>query len=119
MTDTQQPKDIYVCSRLREEREALGLGQQEIADAVNVSLKTVGRWEKLIAIPSDKLSSLASLGLDVVYILTGTRQPQSEASLTESEQELVARYRCLRPPQQAFIIETVAALAAANGKNVN
>lgn len=119
MTDTQQPKDICVCSRLREEREALGLGQQEIADVASVSLKTVGRWEKLIAIPSDKLSSLASLGLDVVYILTGTRQARSDGSLTEPEQELVAQYRCLRPPQQAFILETVAALAAANGKGAN
>lgn len=119
MTHDQQEKDISVCLRLREEREALGLGQQEIAAAVDVSLKTVGRWEKVIAIPSDKLASLCLLGFDVVYVLTGQRQPQQESSLNEPEKELVANYRGLRDQQQDFIRETVAALAAANGKAAN
>src|SRR5690606_28378919 len=112
MAINQQQKDISVCHRLREQREALRLGQQEVADAVDVSLKTVGRWEKSIAIPSDKLGSLAGLGFDAVYILTGVRQPQPETSLSDQEKSLIDLYRTLSQADQQTVQRTVAALAA-------
>src|SRR5690606_29605746 len=106
--------------RLREERDAMGLSQPKFAAIAGTTKQTLFSWETDKTAPSaSQLADFAAAGVDVVYILTGTRQAQSDASLTEPEQELVAQYRCLRPPQQAFILETVAALAAANGKSAN
>lgn len=63
--------DIFVCSRLKEERERKRLSQAQVAEVLGVTSKTVWRWEKEIPIPSDKLGALQQLGFDVVFILTG------------------------------------------------
>lgn len=59
--------------RLREERARLGLTQQEIADAVNVHVKTVRRWESQVAIPLDAMVPLLAIGYDVQYVASGVR----------------------------------------------
>lgn len=66
-------KDIFVCSRLADERKRLILNQNQVAEYCGVSVKTIGRWEKNIPIPADKLSLLIQLGYDITYILTGVR----------------------------------------------
>jgi transcriptional regulator with XRE-family HTH domain len=68
-----EQKDIYVCSRLKEERLRLKLGQDVVADTCVVTRKTVGRWESNIPIPSDKLGLLRSLGFDSCYVVTGSK----------------------------------------------
>lgn len=86
--------DNNVFFRLKSERERLKIGQAQVADKTNVSLKTVGRWEKEIAIPSDKLSLLAELGFDLLYILTGHRQSIVQATPLDSrERALLTNYR--------------------------
>ena len=82
MTGSQQEKDISVCSRLREERDAANLAQQDIAETLGKSLRTVARWEKTIPIPSDQLAALTELGIDAVYVLTGYR---TERNLTRED----------------------------------
>ncbi len=66
-------KDTSVCLKLGEERKRLRLNQKKVATYCEVSIKTVGRWEKNIPIPADKLALLAQLGYDINYILTGVR----------------------------------------------
>lgn len=68
-----QKTDIFVCSRFKEERERKRISQMQVASELGVTSKTVGRWEKEIPIPSDKLGLLQQLGFDVVFILTGER----------------------------------------------
>lgn len=58
-------------SRLKKERLRLGFGLADVADAAGAHAKTVGRWEKDVAIPGDKLAALTALGFDVLYVLTG------------------------------------------------
>lgn len=111
MTTAQQEKDFSVCSRLREERKALGLDQQQIADALDVSLKTVGRWEKNIAIPSDKLAGLATQGFDVVYVLTGQRMPRPAEGLSERESAVLDNFRALPEEDRAAVQRLTNALA--------
>lgn len=111
MSIEQQEKDISVCSRLREERKAKGLDQQEIADALGVSIKTIGRWEKAIAIPSDKLAALASFGIDVLYVVTGERKAELASSLTANEVKMLGWYRVLSPVDRGVLERTAAALA--------
>ncbi|MBE9564091.1 MAG: helix-turn-helix transcriptional regulator [Proteobacteria bacterium] len=66
-------KDTSVCLRLGEERKRLSLNQNKVAAYCEVSVKTVGRWEKNIPIPADKLALLAQLGYDITYILTSVK----------------------------------------------
>jgi len=60
--------------RLKEERERLGLAQREIADALGVDKSSVYGYERGDrSPPGQHLTTLASLGADVLYIVTGTR----------------------------------------------
>jgi transcriptional regulator with XRE-family HTH domain len=106
----QQEKDISVCLRLREERKAKGLDQQKIADALGVNIKTVGRWEKNIAIPSDKLAALQSFGVDVYYVVTGQHAPVVANGLSSDEAELVEHYRQLPDGDRLHTHKMVTAL---------
>ena len=66
-------EDEYVCSRLKEERRRLKIGQDAVADECGVSKRTVGRWENDTPIPSNQLQYLSRLGFDVLYVVTGSR----------------------------------------------
>lgn len=110
MTSSQQEKDISVCLRLKTERELIKLTQQEVADALDVSLKTVTRWEKLIPIPSDKLGALASLGFDVLYVLTGQRTPAAQP-LSVRESCMLENYRAMAEEDKAAVQRMTHALA--------
>lgn len=110
MAISQQEKDISVCLRLKAEREASRLTQQEVADALCVALKTITRWEKEIPIPSDKLAALATLGIDVLYVLTGQRAP-TVAPMTERESCLLENYRALAEEDKAAMQRMTSALA--------
>jgi transcriptional regulator with XRE-family HTH domain len=74
-------KDTSVCLRLGEERKRLRLNQGKVATYCEVSIKSVGRWEKNIPIPADKLALLAQLGYDINYILTGVKPLPEVAGL--------------------------------------
>lgn len=82
--------DNSVFFRLKNERLRLNLGQSDIANATDVSLKTVQRWEKEIAIPSDKLAVLANFGIDIQYVITGQR---SSAALSLDEAFILDKIR--------------------------
>jgi len=81
---------IPVCARFKQERERLKFGQAAVAGFAEVTAKTVGRWEKEIAIPTDKLEALARIGFDAQYVVTGERCGQA---LPADEQELLEKYR--------------------------
>jgi len=74
-------KDTNVCLRLGEERKRLNLNQNKVAVYCDVNVKTVGRWEKNIPIPADKLALLTQLGYDITYILTGVKLAPQVAGL--------------------------------------
>lgn len=65
--------DTNVCLRLGKERRRLNLNQHKVADYCDVSVKTIGRWEKSTPIPADKLALLVQLGYNITYILTGVK----------------------------------------------
>jgi len=68
--------------RLREEREARGLTQDAMAKNVGVSKRSYCAYEAGETAPSAKLlAALASMGVDVAYLLTGQRTPTSHLSV--------------------------------------
>jgi len=81
--------------RLKDERKALGLSQEEAANLMGVTREHWGRCERGLAVPGGEvLAALATSGADVLYILTGQR---SEASpprrvLSREQETLLDNY---------------------------
>lgn len=110
MSIGQQEKDTSVCLRLKDEREKMRITQQDVAAELDVSLKTVTRWEKSIPIPSDKLGALVRLGFDAYYILTGKRSPAAP-ELTTRESCMLEKYRAMAEEDKAVVQRVTHALA--------
>ncbi len=116
---------------LKEERVRLGLSQMALAEALGVTKWTVINYEKAggrgTPIPADLLSACARLGMDVQYILTGVRssnlnrvaeesgtyrrtEGKGTVSLSNEEQNLLEKYRRLKPQQRTHAQAIVDAL---------
>lgn len=82
--------------RLKAERERLGLTQPEFAEVAGAKKRTLIDWEKGVSSPTAvQLAALATVGVDVLYVLTGERsQPVAPTQeLPRQEQEWLALYR--------------------------
>jgi transcriptional regulator with XRE-family HTH domain len=61
-------------TRLREERKRLGLSQREMGQLGGVAANAQGKYESGERVPkADYLAALASIGVDVLYVLTSRR----------------------------------------------
>lgn len=77
--------------RLKEERERMGFSQLAMGKIGNVKKLTQLNYEKGVRFPDALyLSTLASFGLDVQYVITGTRTTNS---LSVCEQDLISKFR--------------------------
>jgi len=82
-------------ARLREERKALGLKQDQVAHLVGVTREHWGRCERGQAVPGGEvLAAFVRQGADVVYILTGQRSRPTPpmADLSPRVRALVRNY---------------------------
>lgn len=116
--------------RITEERERLGLTQEQVATSCAVSREMWGKYERgKAAMGGEYLFSFAALGADANYILTGARSNAAPALrveqvqagysvevLSKEEQALLDNYRHSPPEGQAAIKTTCAALAKPRGK---
>lgn len=107
--------DKNVCNRLKSERISKNITQKAVALVTDVSEKTVGRWETSIAIPSDKLTLLSDLGLDVLYIVTGQRGNASLVSgietYSDDEKCLIDLFRKMGDSQKELFLSTAQVFA--------
>lgn len=102
----------HLCSDcLKIERKRLKFTQQTLATAIDVSDMTIKRWETGTAIPSDKLSALAMLGFDVLFILTGQR---NLPILNPKEEALLDNYRNSNEAGKKAVETTASAFAYAD-----
>lgn len=87
-------------SRLREERERLGMTQEAFGKAGGVLKRALIRYEKGERSPDAQfLAALAAVGVDVLYVLTGQRQsPAAAAALDEGDRVLLRNFHAA--PQQ-------------------
>jgi len=80
-------------SRLKAERERLGLNQAEFAALGGASKRSQVDWEQGKLVPNAEfLAQLAGQGVDVQFVLTGIA---SSTTLSPEENELVISYRKL------------------------
>lgn len=72
-------------TRLREERERLGLSQVEVGSFAGIDRKTQGNYESGKRSPdATYLGALAAQGVDVLYVITGRREKAAQAVTAEA-----------------------------------
>lgn len=96
--------------RLREERERLGLSQPVFAAHAGTTKQTLFSWESGKTAPNaQQLAALASAGVDVMFVLSGTR---AQPPLQAAEAALLQSYRSCDAAAQVSLLQTAALLAA-------
>ena len=79
--------------RLREERDRLGMNQSDFASAAGTTRKTQFNYETDQRRPdADYLAALAAIGVDVMYVLTGSRSSHAPAVVLSAEEKLLLQY---------------------------
>jgi transcriptional regulator with XRE-family HTH domain len=85
---------VTIGARLREERKRLGLSQTEFGAAVGVAMKSQLNYEAGDRSPDGVyFAASAALGVDVLYVITGSRDYEPPEALTSEEQVLLQHYR--------------------------
>lgn len=98
--------------RLKEERQRLGLNQSDFAALANVAKNSQLNYEKGERSPDAAyLAAVAAAGVDVLYVLTGTRTPRSVEGLSVAEEKVLDNYRSLHEEDQASVRRLTNALA--------
>jgi transcriptional regulator with XRE-family HTH domain len=115
--------DNSIGLRLREERRRLGLSQEEFGALGGEKFvrQTVSYWEKdELSPPSTFLVNAADAGLDVLYVITGRRDPGQTAgpsaidALTPDEQALLTYLKRMNKADKAALLRMAKGLAGAN-----
>ncbi len=99
-------------SRLREERDRLGLTQKEFGDIGGVEPNAQGKYESGERTPkANYLAKVAGEGVDVLYVLTGERTPIPADRLSQAEEHVLGHYRVLPREGQDAIRHMAVSLA--------
>lgn len=120
-------------ARMAEERARLGLSQQDVANACDGTREAVGKYERNVNVPGgEMLRSLAKIGMDIQYILTGTRSKNLDrvaeeagtykaekgvGALSKEEEKVVEMYRHLQPQERTRLKAIIDSLVSAGIKN--
>lgn len=100
--------------RLREERDRLGINQNELADIGGVKRNSQGNYERGRQNPDAAyLLAISKVGIDVMYVLFG-RRDASAGGQTEIEAEVICAFRSLGPADQAVVRRVATGLAEMN-----
>ncbi|NWB54120.1 helix-turn-helix domain-containing protein [Pseudomonas sp. F8002] len=108
-------------SRLRQERERLGLSQKTFGEIGGVEANAQGKYESGGRAPkADYLSRVAERGVDILYVLTGTSTPIQLDNLSQLEEKVLGNYRAMLKEDQDAIRRLTTTLAehsaSMNGK---
>ncbi|MBG6247323.1 MULTISPECIES: helix-turn-helix domain-containing protein [Symbiopectobacterium] len=102
-------------SRLREERDKLGMNQTDFAKLGGQSRGSQAYYERDERSPDARyLSTLSRLEVDVLYVLTGRRTPDI-GDITNDEIELIKLYRSAPLAVKAAVL--AALTAGSNASN--
>ena len=110
-----------ICDRLREEREALGLSQQALAERCGITARSQRNYESGERLPdAGYLAAIAAAGADVLYILTGQRTggasaPPPPRAVSEGDRILLDNFHAAPAQVQAGVKTTLGAFAPGGG----
>ena len=98
-------------ARLKEERQTMGLSQQRFAAIGGVEANAQGKYENGNRMPrSSYLVALSERGVDVLYLLSGSRMPVGVDSLSTAERDILLQFRSLSEAAQNAIRELALSL---------
>lgn len=101
-----------VGERLREERERLGQNQTDFGVAAGVSRGTQKAYELESSSPDVRyLSGLETLGVDVRYVLTGSRVDTDLTDLSDTEGTVLGHMREMSDSDRATLAHLAFAMA--------
>lgn len=110
MIATELHDKSSIGARLRSERERLGLGQLELAEAGGVNRNSQGAYEKGERLPdAGYLAAAAVLGVDALYVITGVRQ--QSAGLSPEQSQLLEYFGAADSHAQDAALTVLEALA--------
>lgn len=99
-------------SRLRQERERLGLSQKVFGEIGGVEANAQGNYENGGRAPkADYLSRVAEKGVDVLYVLTGIPKPAALDNLSVIEESVLGNFRAMFKEDQDAIRRLTSTLA--------
>ena len=99
-------------SRLRQERERLGMSQKAFGVIGGVEANAQGKYENGDRAPkADYLSRVAERGVDVLFVLTGSPTPTLVDNLSQVEEKVLVSYRVLQKEDQDAIRRLTTTLA--------
>ncbi|WP_238351668.1 helix-turn-helix transcriptional regulator [Pseudomonas sp. SWRI99] len=102
--------------RLREERDRLGINQNQLADIGGVKRNSQGNYENDRQRPDTAyLLAVSKIGVDVVYVLFG-RRDTAVSTHTTIENEVLNCFRSLSPGDQIAVHRIVTGLADMTAK---
>ncbi|WP_237858902.1 helix-turn-helix domain-containing protein [Pseudomonas sp. PGPR81] len=105
-------------TRLREERERLGMTQRVFGDIGGVEPNAQGKYESGERTPRvDYLAALTARGVDALYVLSGVRTPAPLECLTADETGLVAAFRRLAADDKAAFAHLLERLMGDAGRS--
>lgn len=103
--------------RLKEERLRLGFNQTAMAEKCGVGKNTQLAYEKDERNPdASYLAAAASLGMDILYVVTGQQSPLPSESLNFAEAEVVSHFREMAEGDKKVLQRLAYSLAAAAKK---
>lgn len=98
--------------RLREERERLGLSQEDFAAIGGASRRSQIDWEQGKFVPNvEFLAAVAGEGVDVLYVLTGQR---TYKTLTDEEKDLIKGFNALDQVGKAGVVSLIRGMIQAS-----
>lgn len=102
--------------RLKQERERLGLNQTDFAAKAGASKNTQYNYEKGERSPdANYLAAAATLGVDVLFVLTGERKALPVTCLSSAAMEFFEVYQQMSESDREVLFRTAQAFAKARG----
>lgn len=100
---------MTIGQRLKEERERIGLSQEQLGIIGGVKKLAQFRYENGETYPNAQyLAEVVKIGIDVNYVLFGTR---ANNALTAEEEQLLATFRAAPPAVRQFMLGGIASSA--------
>ena len=104
---------------IKEMRKKLHLSQAEFAEAVGVTMRTVGSWERGESFPNAEQvwNCALALGCSPNDVLSWDESDRNQESLSDDERQIVDNYRVSSPQWQKNIAMTAKAAASESKKD--
>ncbi len=114
---------LNIGERLKEERVRLGFNQAEFAAFGGVAKTSQFNYEKGDRSPdADYLAAVSAQGVDILYVVTGERKPQTAESISSDALELLEVYEQVSDADRQVLLRTASAFASvamSNGKKAS